>query len=138
MKTSLPLPMGEKKLLWTKEFCDSLGNPFQSAKHWKISFYESDVKYIENVIKKHKLYRIIYKQGIEDVVLDTVEQIRRYKTEIKFLTPFMNDVKCPKSVSNFLYCYIGNLRARLQECGYQLKHLEREQFLLDKWMETCR
>lgn len=138
MKLNLPLPNKEKQLTWTKDLEQRLGVPFQSAKHWKVSFTDSDVKYIESVIKNHKLYRIIYKQGAENTVLDTSTQIHRYKAEMEFMTLFMNDAKCPKNVNNFLYLYIGNLRAMLQENGYRMQQLARDNFFIDMWMETCR
>jgi len=136
MKTSLPLPTESKKLPWTRELERCAGKPFCDAKHWHISFTKSDVEYIKNVIQTHKLYDVIYKQGIIVAALDNNEALRRYRTEIEFLTPFMNDSKCPADVKNFLYCYIGRL-----QYNSQVHHEEKPsvtQFFIKSWMETCR
>ena len=106
IKTSLPLPNNEKELAWTRELQVRLGRPFHAAKYWKVSFCESDIKYIENVIKTSNLYRTVYKQGQKA----TNRTIRGRVEEIEFLERFMNDEKCPNNVKNFLYLHIGNVR----------------------------
>jgi len=147
MKTNLPLPNKEKTLPWNIDLCHRLGVPFASARQWKISFSESDIKYIETVIKTHKLYRVIYKQGQLISNKDNFDTQRRLKTELEFLVNFINDPKCPKFVSNFIYLYVGNLRvylyvgnlrAMLQENGCTKQQFALDQFFIERWMETCR
>ena len=137
MKTKLPLP-NETKMPWTAEFCKQVGFPFHAARYWKISFTESDVKYIENVIKLHKAYRIIYKQGAEREIKNNLQKIQRYNTETEFLTPFMNDPRCPTNVSNFLYLYLGRRLQYIKSCGCEQQQMLRDQFFAQRWQETCR
>ena len=47
--------MDNDTLPWTRELVNRLGYPFHSARHWKISFTESDINYIETVIMADKL-----------------------------------------------------------------------------------
>lgn len=129
MKTSLPLPNNEKELAWTRELQVRLGRPFHTAKNWKVSFTDSDVKYIENTIKADKLYRIIYKQGQKA----TNRTVRGYLAEIEFLERFMNDVKCPKNVNNFLWLRIGALRSAVKPSVRMPDY-----FLAESWAKTCR
>lgn len=134
MKTTLPLPTESKKLSWTADFKKQLGLPFVEAKHLRLS--EVDVKYIENVIQSNPLYRSLYKQGYTLDDKETPEILQRCKAEIAFLTPFMNDAKCPKSVKNFLYMYIGGMRNWLNEF-YNHTQRAREQFFMESWLEKC-
>ena len=127
IKTSLPLPNDEKELTWTRELAVRLGRPFDSAIKWKVSFCESDVKYIENVIKADTLYRTIYKQG------EAKNIVRKNQAEISFLNRFMNDAKCPKHVKNFLYLYMGNKCAEMHtQCENNANS-----FLAESWARTC-
>ena len=136
MKTKLPLPIkSDKKLPWTVKLQNTVGKPFSRADKLGMSFTEADVEYIKNVIQTHKLYRIIYKQGILVGTLNNDATLRRCKVEAEFLTPFMNDSKCPDGVRNFLYFYIG----RLNYSGLLHRAAKPSvvQFLAERWMDKC-
>lgn len=136
MKTKLPLPIkSDKKLPWTVKLQNTVGKPFLNANKWGMSFTEADVEYIKNVIQTHKLYRIIYNQGILTWILNSDEVLRRYQVEIEFLTQFMNDSKCPKGVQNFLYFYTGRLH--YNSLLHSKKQPSVSQFLAERWMEKC-
>jgi len=137
MKTKLPLPKDSKTLPWTVDLVRDLGQPFEDARCMYINFSGSDVKYIKNVIQSDKRYRLLYKQGYTLEDKETYEILQRCNAEVEFLTPFMNDAKCPQSVKNFLYWYIGSMNGWLKEF-YNQSQFSREQFLMNAWMEKVR
>ena len=137
MKTKLPLPKDSKTLPWTVDLIRDLGFPFLEGRCLSMNFSEPDIKYIKNVIQSDKRYRLLYKQGYTLADKETNEILQRCNAESSFLTPFMNDAKCPQSVKNFLYWYIGLMNGWLKEFSNQ-SQFSREQFLMGAWMEKVR
>ena len=122
--------MDNDTLPWTRELIKRLGYPFYGARHWKISFTESDINYIETVIMADKLYRPVtqnvnaYKKfsSKEEAVkrYNAYEEfyhfiLRGYTAEIQFFERFMDDEKCPSNVKYFLWHHLGRLRAALED-----------------------
>lgn len=121
--------MDKDALLWTRELVNRLDYPFHSARFWHISFTESDINYIETVIKADKLYRPVtqnvnaYKkaESKEESVqkYNSYEKfyrfvLRGYTAEIEFFERFMNEENCPANVKYFLWCHLGKLRTTLE------------------------
>lgn len=146
--------MDDNALPWTRELINRLGYPFHSARFWGVSFTESDIKYIEAVIKADKLYRVIAQnlnayqktQGLAGLKLSekyTAREsfyqfkMRGYMAEIEFFERFFDDEKCPKNVRQFLYFHIGNLRYSIKG-GYGVSNDDytRLSFFTESWLRT--
>ncbi len=121
--------MDNDTLPWTRELVNRLGYPFHSARHWKVSFTESDIKYIETVIMADKLYRPVTQNVNAYRKFESKEEalqkynsyerfhrfiLRGYTAEIQFFERFMDDENCPHNVKYFLWCHLGNLRTTLE------------------------
>lgn len=159
MKTKLPLPT-ETKLQNDKPIKDNriLGWPFELAAGYGVTFYESDLKYINNVIKSDKIYRMIihaqnleicgtnnpdnYGKEIHGIKMvsssDFFHRLFIEKTNlIQFLNKFLDDPKCPIRVKGFLCRYIGRDLGCAKVNGTYKIFLQRS-FLAERWLEICR
>lgn len=132
--------------------------PFNYAKNWYgVELFESDLKYINNVIISDKIYRLIaqaHKINTSFVVttmdpesyndpkvISTEEGVLRDLIEmgnaINFFKKFLDDDKCPNRVKYFLWQWIGN------QFGYvkvaeAYDALKQRMFLIERWQEICR
>ena len=159
MKTKLPLPT-ETKLQNDKPIKNNsvLGWPFELATGYGVTFYESDLKYINNVIKSDKIYRMIvhahnmeisgtnnpdeYGKEIDGTkMVASSEYFHRLFIEktnlIQFLNKFLNDPKYPIRVKGFLYRFIGQELGCAKINGTYQDYLQRS-FFAQRWMEICR
>ena len=120
MKTNLPLPKTEKTL--SRLFVDMLGTPFDlSIDAYGIHFTQTDADYIKKTIQTHKLYRF----------MNTNSSMR-----VRFFNLFVNDPECPKNVKKFLTEEIGRENYLLGI--FKPNKTVTDQFMMDRWMETCR
>ena len=135
----------------------NLGWPFWVAGQFGIVFDEHDVKYINNVIKNDKIYRMLVMadqrweytviQDNSDNKDDGLKVVSspdgNFMTFIEncnaihFLGKFLNDSKCPKNVKYFLWCYIGDILGSFKENGTYKDYVQ-QSFFTERWMEICR
>ena len=128
----------EELLPLTRELQKRLGLPFAIAeKCFSIRFSEADIKYIETNIKKHKLYRALYKQGYNKDKHSEYDKLYRWQIELNFCNMFLKDQTIPIRVKDFLNAYIGLGLDTLENYNY-LQYSVGQRFLIEKWMETCR
>ena len=136
MKTGLPLPNNEKQVFVSQEIVQKLPVPFCSANAWNVSFTQSDINYIENVIKMHKSYRSIYENHLR-IYNRGHDYFRSIITLARFYDLFVNDNKCPANLKSFLNMYILRLNKNVQQFKAQ-KEITEMNFMVNRWMETCR
>lgn len=130
MKTKLPLPNESKALPVSKDVVQKLGYPFGCIDVFcNVSFTQNDIDYIKNKIQSNKLYGTVHSnKGFT---------LRSMLTIIEFYTPFMNDTKCPKNVRRFLGAYIGEFYRGIQHIKAE-NEIAPTNFMINRWMETCR
>ena len=137
---------------------ERLGHPFNYSVMYDAPLYESDMEYVDKVIKTDKIYRMIvqaYKSWDDVFSTNDTDLIGKeingmkfishrddyYKQFIEdcnmiyFLSKFLDDRNCPKRVRYFLYVYIG-IQYDLMATSKDIC-MERP-FLTEKWFETCR
>lgn len=117
-----------------------LGWPFFCGALWKVDFYKSDLKYI-NQIKNHRLYRVVsgapYDMRNNLIKFSDTQLLQWTFSRIIFFEQFLQDPDCPPRVKRFLCFLIGNWRTDVDFCGQtELFNLRRP--LIEKWMEKCR
>ena len=114
-----------------------LGYPFVYHRIQGTPLYKSDMEYIDNVIKKDKIYRMIAH------AYNTREKVDYYKlfiedcNTIQFLGKFLDDSQCPARVKNFLYTFIGEQLGHFKRQGLYQDYVQHS-FLTQRWMEICR
>ena len=135
MKTRLPLPNEIKQIPVSKEVVQKLNVPFCSANSWKVSFTQSDIDYIENVIKMHKSYRAVYENHLR-IYNRGHDYFRSIVTLARFYDLFVNDDKCPANLKNFLNMYILRLNKNIQQFKTQ-KEITEMNFMVNRWIEKC-
>lgn len=145
MKTKLPLNT-ESQLPIGNPVRDNirLGWPFNIPKYkYSVALYESDLQYINAVIKSDKMYRFI-KIGAKKMK-DEYNNSKEYAYSnfvmdcniIDFFEKFMDDEKCPKRVKLFFWQYLGDKLTDMKDNGTYKYYVQRS-FLTQKWMEKCR
>ena len=130
MKTTLPLPNIEKQIPVSKEVVQNLGYPFCYVDLFcNETFGQTDVDYIKNKIKANNLYSIVHK--------NQSFTFRSMLTLVQFYNSFINDTKCPANVKKFLDAYVGALYRGIQSIKTE-NYVIPTNFMIDRWMETCR
>ena len=130
MKTKLPLPKEATSLPVSKETLQKLGYPFNSINTFcDVVLTKTDADYIENKIKGNNLFKTIQRNN--------KFTMRSMLTLIQFYNPFINDTKCPKNVRRFLRAYVGDLYRGIQNIKAENDAVSAN-FLVNRWMETCR
>jgi len=151
MKTKLPLPKNNIENDNPVKSRERLGWPFYKAKNfYSIIMTESDLRYLDNVIKLDKTYRVIregdkeLRNKYEKLSKDSVQQQQwtydRFVMDcniVCFFEKFMNDEKCPKRVKLFLWRYLGGKLTDMKDNGTYKYYVQRS-FLTQSWMEICR
>lgn len=117
-----------------------LGWPFWGGALFGVDFYESDLKYI-NQIKNHRLYRVVsgasYDMRMNLIRFSDTQVLQWTFSRIIFFEQFLNDPACPPRVKSFLYFLIGNWRTDVDFSG-QTELFNHRRPLIEKWMEKCR
>lgn len=139
---------------------ERLGYPFEYHRIQGTPLYESDIKYIDNVIKADKIYRMIIQaynswDGIfatndPEFVGKTIDGIKHISHQeshyqqfietcnlIQFLGKFLDDSQCPARVKNFLYTFIGEQLGHYKRLGLYQDYVQHS-FLTQRWLEICR
>ena len=139
---------------------ERLGYPFEYHRIQGTPLYESDMKYIDNVIKADKIYRMIIQaynswDGIiattdPEFVGKTIDGIKHISHQesyyqrfiencnlIQFLSKFLDDSQCPARVKKFLYTFIGEQLGHFKRQGYYQDYVQHS-FLTQRWLEICR
>lgn len=140
---------------------DRLGFPFYYTRIIGAPLYESDMKYIDNVIKADKIYRMIvqahnswdnvFTTNDPEFMGKTIDRIKyiphpesRYKTFIEacnliqFLGKFLDDPECPKHVKYFIYVFVGNKMGHMRRTKGLYQAFVQRSFFTERWMEICR
>jgi len=140
---------------------DRLGFPFNYTSIIGAPLYESDMRYINNVIKTDKIYRMIVNahnswNGVcttndPEFMGKTIDGIKyishqesRYKTFIEtcnliqFLSKFLDDPECPKRVKYFIYVFVGNKMGHMKRSKGVYEAFVQRSFFTQRWMEICR
>ena len=130
MKTKLPLPNGTKEIPVSIEVMEKLGYPFSNYYMFcDMSFTQKDVDYIKSEIKSKNVYGVLHsKNGFS---------FHSMLTMIEFYKLFINDKKCPKNVKHFLSVFVETLYRGIQFLGAE-KDITPTNFMVNRWMETCR
>ena len=118
-----------------------LGPPFANlATVFKIRVTEEDIEYINNVIKKDKVYSLIntrvespYPRNSKDTLL---LYAYGYVNTIVFYEGHYNSPICPKGVKQILFAHIGLLRSYIEEAYPNL--LEYRRSIVERWFEIAK
>ena len=116
---------------------ERLGYPFVYHRIQGTPLYESDMKYIDNVIKADKIYRMIAHAYNTRGDVDYYKLFIENCNTIQFLGKFLDDPQCPARVKNFLYTFIGEQLGHFKRQGYYQNYVQHS-FLTQRWMEICR
>ena len=139
MKIGLPLPNEEKQVFVSKEVVRKLPVPFCNAGAFKVAFTQSDIDYIENTIKMHKLYRTVRENHLWIYNVSSRNENNDFRsliTLIQFYKQFVNDKKCPKRLRNFLDKYVVMMNQNVEQfCSP--KTIAEKNFLMESWARTC-
>lgn len=118
-----------------------LGPPFANlATVFKIRVTEEDIEYINNIIKKDKVYNLIntkvespYPCGSKDTLL---LYACGYVNTIIFYEEYYNSPDCPKGVKQILFAHLGLLRAYIEDSYPNL--LAYREHIVKRWFEMVR
>ena len=137
MKIGLPLPNEKKQVFVSKEVMKTLPVPFQNANVLNVSFTQSDIDYLENTIKTHKLYHVVRENHIYAISkMGKTDNLRSMIALAQFYKQFINDKKCPKNLKRFLDIYVALLNQNVQQF-YSQKATTEMNFIMDSWARTC-
>ena len=118
-----------------------LGPPFANmAMVFKIRVTEEDIEYINNIIKKDKVYNLIntkvespYPPNSKDTLL---LYAYGYVNTILFYEEYYNSPSCPKGVKQILFAHIGILRGYFEFSYPNL--LEHRRCIVERWFDIVR
>lgn len=100
--------MIDRKLEWgDREAENRIGPPFTIGKFFNIDLYESDLRYIDNDIKSHPLFRYINGNVFGEKKLSKKERINTNFVEIVFYEKIIEDPNCPPRVYGVIKCLLG-------------------------------
>ena len=124
-----------------KETWHRLGPPFANmAMVFKIRVTEEDIEYINNVIKKDKVYNLIntrVKSPYPDNSKDTLLLYAcGYANAIVFYEEYYNSPSCPRGVKQILFAYIGLLKDSFEVSYPNL--LDYRRHIVKRWFEIVR
>ena len=124
-----------------KETWHRLGPPFANmVMFFKIRITEEDIEYINNVIKKDKVYNLIntrVKSPYLDNSRDTLLLYAYgYANAIIFYEEYYNSPSCPRSVKQILFAHIGLLKSYFEVSYPNL--LDYRRHIVKRWFEIVR
>ncbi|MBO4700323.1 MAG: hypothetical protein J5620_01070 [Alphaproteobacteria bacterium] len=112
------------------------GTIFGMALYLGIWLDDAEIKYIENKMQTHKLYRLVSGKSAGIDCRD-VSAASLFKFQRDWLLGFMDDPELPIGVRAFIYYYVGHEQMARQYGKYDSISTA-ERFLAQRWMETCR
>lgn len=127
----------------TKEQMRSIRNRFAGtifgvALHLGIWFDDAEIKYIENKMQTHKLYRLVTGKAAGIDCRD-ISIMPLFKFQRDWLLGFMDDPELPIGVQAFIYYYVGHEQMVRQSWKYRYDNVSvADRFLAQRWMEKCR
>ena len=124
-----------------KETWHRLGSPFANmAMVFKIKVSEEDIEYINNIIKKDKVYNLIYAKIQTPYSHNSKDDLVRIAcgtvNTIVFYEGYYNSLSCPKGVKEILFAYTGLLRSYFEASYPNLLEFRRR--IVERWFETVR
>lgn len=137
MKKTLPLPIESEQKFISKEIVGKLDIPFCHAVIWNIPFTQSDMDYIENTIKAHRLYRVV-NENYKHIYRTGNDYLRSLTTIAQFFDQFVNDKKCPANLKRLLNLYILHLKGSINRGADSEHDAALMGFFENRWMEKCR
>lgn len=112
------------------------GTIFGMAPYLGIRFDDAEIKYIENKMMCHKLYRLVSGKSAgfdcRDFSANTL-----FKFQREWLLGFIDDPELPIGVRAFIYYFVGHEQMARQIWKYDNISLA-DRFLTERWMEKCR
>ena len=107
---------------------------------FKIRITEEDIEYINNVIKKDKVYNLI-NTSVKSPYLDNSKDTLLlyacgYVNAIVFYEGYYNSPNCPKGVKQIIFAYVGLLKSSFEDAYPNL--LEYRWGIVKRWFEVVR
>ena len=124
-----------------KTIMERMGVPFWPYAWWfGISISQTDLDYIENVIKKDKCFSLIYSTyKLERKYKSSLSALQRAYAEINiivFFDKFYNSPQCPKGVKSILFVMLGLYRDYVNQDYPDL--LSERYAYVERWFKTIK